>query len=123
MEAHAARDNLREFRALLPKPPRPLSGCCAGRGRVQRVSYAHSPAALQLIGYASASQRAAGVSRLVPHALLFGSQPEDRLALGEADPHPLPHRVRLFARKCENVAQEGFNALVHRVSPPYRLSA
>jgi hypothetical protein len=32
-------------------------------------------------------------------------------------------RVRLFARERENVGQEGFDALVHRVSPPYRLSA
>ena len=68
-------------------------------------------------GYASAAQRAAGVSRLVPHALLRLQQPEDRLALGEGDPHPLPDRVRLFARERENVAQEGFDALVHRVSP------
>jgi hypothetical protein len=28
-----------------------------------------------------------------------------------------------FARKRENVGQEGFDALVHRVSPPYRRSA
>jgi hypothetical protein len=48
---------------------------------------------------------AAGVSRLVPHALLRLLQPEDRLALDEDDPHPLPDRVRLFARERENVAQ------------------
>jgi hypothetical protein len=30
------------------------------------------------------------------------------------------HRVRLFARERENVAQEGFNALVHRVGFPGR---
>ena len=82
-----------------------------------------SPAALQLIGHASAAQRAAGVSRLVPYALLRLLQPEDRLALGEGDPNPLPDRVRLFARERENVAREGFDALVHRASPPYRLSA
>ena len=34
-----------------------------------------------------------------------------------------PDRVRLFARERENVAQEGFDALVHRVFPLYRLSA
>jgi hypothetical protein len=28
-----------------------------------------------------------------------------------------------FARERENVGQKGFDALVHRVSPPYRLSA
>jgi hypothetical protein len=41
-----------------------------------------SSASLQLLGYASAAQRAASVSRLVPHALLRLLQPEDRLALG-----------------------------------------
>lgn len=35
-QAHAAKDWLREFRARPPRPPRPLSGCCAGRGRVQK---------------------------------------------------------------------------------------
>jgi hypothetical protein len=44
---------------------------------------ARSPAALQLIGHASAAQRAASGSRLIPHALLRLLQPEDRLALGE----------------------------------------
>jgi hypothetical protein len=73
--------------------------------------------------YASAAQRAAGVRRLVPHALLRLLQPEDRLALCEGDPHPLPDRVQVFSRERENVGQEGFDALVHRVSPPYRLSA
>jgi hypothetical protein len=37
-----------------------------------------------------------------------------RLALGEGAPHTLRDRVRLFARERENVAQEGFDALVHR---------
>jgi hypothetical protein len=36
---------------------------------------------------------------------------------------PLADRVRVFARERENVGQEGFDAPVHRVSPPYRLSA
>ena len=66
---------------------------------------------------ASAAQRTAGVSRLVPHALLRLLQPEDRLALGEGDPHPVADRVRLFACERENVAQEGFDALVHRAFP------
>src|ERR1700730_5435339 len=39
---------------------------------------ARSPAALQLLGYASAAQRTAGVSRLVPHALLRLLRPKDR---------------------------------------------
>jgi hypothetical protein len=62
-----------------------------------------SPAPLQLVGYASTARRAAGVSRLIPHALLRLVQPEDRLALGEGDPHPLADGVRLFARDRENV--------------------
>ena len=72
---------------------------------------------------ARAAQCAADVSCLVPHALLRLLQPEDCLALGEGAPHPLRDRVRLFARERENVAQEGFDALVHRVFPLYRLSA
>jgi hypothetical protein len=83
----------------------------------QVLSDARSPAALQLLGYASAAQCAASMSRLVPHAFLRLLQPEDRLALGEGAPHPLPDRVRLFARERENVAQEGFDALVHRAFP------
>ena len=75
------------------------------------LSDARSPAALQLVGYASAAQRAAGVSRLVPHALLRLLQPEDRLALGEGAPHPLRDRIRLFAREREDVGQEAFDAL------------
>jgi hypothetical protein len=71
---------------------------------LQVLSDARSPAALQHVGYASAAQRAAGVSRLVPHALLRFLQPEDRLALGEGAPHPLRDRVRFFARERENVA-------------------
>jgi hypothetical protein len=38
--------------------------------QLQVLSDARSPAALQLLGYASAAQRAAGVSRLVLHALV-----------------------------------------------------
>ena len=35
------------------------------------------------------------MSRLVPHALLRLLQPEDRLALGAGDPHPVADGVRL----------------------------
>ena len=49
--------------------------------------------------------------------------PEERLAAGEGDPHPLPDRVQVFPGERENVGQEGFDALGPRVSPPYRLSA
>ena len=87
------------------------------------LSDGRSPTALQLVGNASAAQSAAGVSRLVPHTLLRLLQSEDRLHLARATGTPSWNRVRLFARERENVAQEGFDALVHRVSPPYRLSA
>src|SRR5271167_1156275 len=58
------------------------------------LSDERSPAALQLLGYASAAQRAAGVSRLVLHAHVRLRHPEERLAVGEGDAHPLVHRVR-----------------------------
>jgi hypothetical protein len=32
-QAHEAQDDLRRYRAEPPKPPRKLSGCCAGRYR------------------------------------------------------------------------------------------
>jgi hypothetical protein len=32
-QAHEAQDDLRRYRAEPPKPPRKLSGCCAGYGR------------------------------------------------------------------------------------------
>jgi hypothetical protein len=40
------------------------------------------PAALQLVGYASAAQRTADESGLVPHGLGRLLRPEDRLAIG-----------------------------------------
>ena len=61
-----------------------------------------SPAELQFFGYAGAAQRTAGVRRLVSHALLRLLQPENRLALGEGDAHPLIYRVGLFARERED---------------------
>jgi hypothetical protein len=32
-QVHQAQDDLRRYRAEPPKPPRKLSGCCAGYGR------------------------------------------------------------------------------------------
>jgi hypothetical protein len=32
-QVHEAQDDLRRYRAQPPKPPRKLSGCCAGYGR------------------------------------------------------------------------------------------
>src|SRR5262249_3973885 len=43
-------------------------------------------------------------------------RPEDRLAIPEGTAHALADRLRFFARKGENVSQEGFDALVHLVS-------
>jgi hypothetical protein len=43
---------------------------------------ARSPAALQLVGYASTAQRTADESGLVPHGLGRLLRPEDRLAIG-----------------------------------------
>jgi hypothetical protein len=58
-----------------------------------------------------------------PSCACFFLRPEDFLTVGESDPHPLPDRVRFFTPEGENVGQEGFDALVRRVSPPCRLSA
>ena len=33
--------------------------------------------------------------------------PEERLAAGDSDPHPLPDRVQVFPGERENVGQEG----------------
>ena len=76
---------------------------------------ARSPAALQLLGYASAAQRAAGVSGIVPHALVRLLRSEDRLVVAESDAHLIADYVRFFTREGENVGQEGFDALVDRV--------
>jgi hypothetical protein len=53
------------------------------------IIQARPSAALQFLGYACAAQRAASVSRLVPHALVSFPRPEDFLTVGESDPHPL----------------------------------
>jgi hypothetical protein len=51
----------------------------------------------------------------------FFLRPEDRLAIGEGDAHPLADRVRFFARERENVGQEGFVSPIG--FPPWRLRA
>jgi hypothetical protein len=69
---------------------------------------------LYLLNHASAVQCVAGVSCLVLHAFVRFLRPEDFLAVGESDAHPLADRFQGFARKRENVGQKGFNALVPR---------
>ncbi len=64
-----------------------------------------------------AAERAADESGLVPHVLVPLPCSEDRLAVPEGTAHTLADRLRFFAREGENVGQEGFDALVHRVSP------
>jgi hypothetical protein len=59
-----------------------------------------------------------------PIARLLGSRTRKSASqLARATRTPLPDRVQVFPGERENVDQEGFNALVHRASPPYRLSA
>ena len=49
------------------------------------------------------------------YALFLFLRSKDFLAVGDSYAQPLADRVRVFARKRENVGQEGFDALVHRV--------
>jgi hypothetical protein len=56
-----------------------------------------------------------GVSK--GNAAIAARHPEERLALGEDDPHPLADRVRVFVRKRENVAQEAFDGAGPSVFP------
>jgi hypothetical protein len=64
---------------------------------------------------ASAAQRAADESGIVPHALVRLLRSEDRLVVAESDAHLIADYVQFFTREGENVSQEGFDALVHRV--------
>jgi hypothetical protein len=72
------------------------------------------PAALQLLGYASAAQRAAGVSRLALMRFFGSCSRKIASHLARATRTPLPDRVQVFPSERGNVGQEGFNALVHR---------
>ena len=66
--------------------------------QLQVLSDARSPAALQLVGYASAAQRAGGRREPpCPSCACLFLRLEDFLAVGEGDPHPLADRVRVFA--------------------------
>jgi hypothetical protein len=79
------------------------------------LSDLRSLASLHLLDHASAAQRVAGVSRLVPHALVRLLRSEDCLAVLERGSHTLADSVRAFACERENISQKGFNALVHRL--------
>ena len=85
--------------------------------QLQVLRYPRSPAALQLLGYASAAQRAAGVSRL---ALMrfFGScsrKIASQSARATRTPSPIASRSSLASARTS--PRKGFDALVHRVSP------
>jgi hypothetical protein len=54
------------------------------------------------------------VSGLIPHTLVPFLHPEDHLATGKGDEHALADRVWFSAHEGKNIAQEGFDALVHR---------
>jgi hypothetical protein len=75
---------------------------------------------LYFLDYASATQRVAGMSRLVLHSLIHFLRPEDLFAIGDGYANALPNRVLIFALKRQNVGQKGFDALVHRL---HRLGA
>jgi hypothetical protein len=77
-----------------------------GEHQLQVLCDPRSPALMQLLGHAGAAQRAAGMSRLVLHALIRLLRSEDRLTVGEGDAHAFPDPARLLTRKRENVAQE-----------------
>ena len=51
------------------------------------------------------------------YALFLFLRSKDFLAVGESYAHLIADHVRFFARERENVAQEGFDALVHRAFP------
>ena len=74
-----------------------------------------SPALMHLLDHTSAAQGAAGVSRLLLHAFVHLLRAKDCLAVGQRGAHTIADRVRFFTRERENVGQEGFDALVHRV--------
>jgi hypothetical protein len=48
--------------------------------------------------------------------------PEERLAAGEGDPHPLPDRVQVFPGERENVGQEGAGPSGFPAVPPVSLA-
>ena len=82
--------------------------------QLQMVHEPGSSALMHLRDDASAAQRAADASGLVPHALVRLLRSEDRLVVAESNAHLIADYVRFFTREDENVGQGGFNALVHR---------
>ena len=79
------------------------------------LSDARSPAALQLLGCASAAQRAAGVSRLALMRFFGSCSRKIASHLARATRTPSRTGVQVFPSERENVGQEGFDVLVHRV--------
>jgi hypothetical protein len=87
-----------------------------GEHQLQVLCDLRSSALMHFRDDASAAQRAADESGIVPHALVRLLRSEDRLVVAESDAHLIADYVRFFTRERENVGQEGFDALVHRVS-------
>ena len=84
-------------------------------GELQVLRDPRSSALMHFRDDASAAQRAADESGIVPHALVRLLRSEDRLVVAESDAHLIADYVRFFTREGENVGQEGFDELIHRV--------
>ena len=87
-----------------------------GAGRFQAIGIPLP----DFLDYTRATQRVAGVCRLVLHSLIHFLRPEDLFVIGKSHAHTVANRVLIFALKRQNVGQKGFDALVHRV---HRLAA
>ena len=85
-----------------------------GEHQLQVLCDLRSSALMHFRDNASAAQRAADKSGIVPHALVRLLRSEDRLVVAESNAHLIADYVRFFTREDENVGQGGFNALVHR---------
>ena len=70
---------------------------------------------LDFLQYARAAERVAGVSRLVLHAFIHFLRSENLLVVGKGDAHPLANPGLILALKRQNVSEEQFDTLVHRV--------
>ena len=77
-----------------------------GEHQLQVLCDLRSSALMHFRDDASAAQRAADESGIVPHALVRLLRLEDRLAIRQGVAHPRADRVRVFTREREDVGQE-----------------